>query len=139
MKKQWIFGSIIALLLGFLSFMVFDSAPPYEWDGGEVHPDPAPDGAQISVCWKLRINRICPGTIQRQIIDSRAEVHNYDPVLAAAKEDVSAHFCVTFALPLGLPRGPAKYRVHAAYACNPLQYVWPIRVTTPEITFTLGD
>lgn len=120
-------------------YWVLDNAPPYAWESGEVVPDPAPDGSQVSVHWRLKIARICPGVIQRQIIDAREEVHNYDPVLAAAREDVNPEFWVTFKLPLGLPLGISKYRVHASYACNPLQRWWPIRVTTPEIPFTLGD
>lgn len=127
------------LLVGLPMFWALDNAPPYAWKNGEVVPDPAPDGSQISVHWTLQINRICPGLIQRQIIDARDEVHNYDPVPAADREDVSPEFWVTFKLPLGLPRGSAKYRVHATYACNPLQRFWPIHVTTPEIAFTLGD
>ncbi len=114
-----------------------DNQPPYSWHGATVHPDPAPEGAQISVCWKMVVNRICPGLIQRQIIDAHGEVHNYDPVSAVSAEDVRDPFCVTFRLPLGLPPGPSRYRAHAAYYCNPLQYVWPLRVATPEVSFTL--
>lgn len=119
-------------------FWLLDNAPPYAWEAGEVIPDPALDGSQISVHWRMKIARVCPGVIQRQIIDAREEVHNYDPVLAAAPEDVSREFWVTFQLPKGLPRGVSRYRVHASYACNPLQHWWPLRVTTPELSFTLG-
>jgi hypothetical protein len=127
------------LLVGLPMFWALDNSPPYSYDAGEVVPDPAPDGAQVSVHWRLEIHRICPGIIQRQIVDARDEIHNYDPVLAASPEDVSPEFWATFKLPLGLPAGPARYRVHASYSCNPLQRWWPLHVTTPEIRFTLGD
>lgn len=118
-----------------ITSMLFDDHPPYSWDEGYVYPDPAPDGAQINVCWHLRVFRVCPGVIQRQLIDSHGEIHNYDPVLAARAEDVKTPFCVTFKLPLGMPKGLTKYRVHAAYSCNPLQVYYPIKVTTPELSF----
>lgn len=135
--KFWIFGANLLLAGGALGYLLTDNELPYEWTSGTVHPNPAVDGAQVTVCWKLKIRRFCPGTIQRQIIDARDEVHNYDPVPAADKIDVADPFCVTFKLPLGLPAGETRYRVHAAYNCNAIQHFYPIRGTTPEIPFTL--
>lgn len=136
--SKTIIACIVALFVAWFCWMAFDNTAPYAWEGGEVHPDPAPDGAQVSIHWKMRINRVCPGIIQRQIIDAREVIHNYDPVPAASGRDVSTDFWVTFKLPMGMPPGPSKYRVHASYYCNPLQFIWPLHITTPEIVFTLG-
>lgn len=138
MKRQWIIGAVLAIWLFPLSYMFFDNEYPYTWRGGEIVPDPAPDGAQVSAHWHMVINRICPGTVQRQIIDSQGVIHNYDPVAAASGFAVKDDFWVTFKLPINMPPGPAKYRVHGTYYCNPLQYIWPLHVTTPEISFTMA-
>lgn len=138
-KIFWVIGLNLAIVFGTFAYLLADNQLPYEWESGYVKPNPAPNGSQISVCWKLRIKRFCPGTIQRQIIDSRDEVHNYDPILAADEVDVGDPFCVTFKLPAGLSPGIDRYRVHATYYCNPLQYVWPLRATTPEIPFSTYD
>lgn len=135
----WIVGASLTISFGTFSYLMADNEPPYEWKGGWVRPDPAPIGAQVTVCWKIRIKRFCPGLIYRQIIDSREIIHNYDPVPAAAQEDVLDPFCVTFKLPLDLPPGSAIYRVHADYYCNPIQHFWPIKVTTPELKFNLEE
>lgn len=139
MKRFWMGGISLMLLLGAFAYMAADNQPPYGWETGEVIPDPAPDGATVSIHWRFKVHRVCPGIVQRQIIDAQDVVHNYDPVPAASVRDVTPDFWVTFTLPTGLPPGPSKYRVHAEYYCNPLQYIWPIHVTTPEIIFTLEN
>lgn len=116
-------------------YMAMDTQQPYEWLSGEIVPDPANDGAQINVHWRIKIIRHCPGIIQRQIIDSREVIHNYDPVPATAPRDVSTDFWVTFKLPENLPAGPSRYRIHAEYTCNILQHVWPIHAETVEVPF----
>lgn len=135
----WIVGINLFFVFGLFSFWISDNQPPYDWADGWVKPNPAYDGSQVNVCWKLRIKRFCPGMIQRQIVDAREEVHNYDPVPAADKVDVYDPFCVTFRLPKGLPQGLARYRVHATYSCNPLQFIWPLRANTPELPFTIEN
>ena len=139
MRIEWVVGGVLALVLFPLGYMAADNVLPYDWKGGEVVPDPAPDGAQVSVHWNMTVNRTCPGMVQRQVIDAHDIIHNYDPVLAASGFAVKPDFWVTFQLPINMPPGPARYRVHAEYYCNPLQYIWPLRVTTPEIMFTLGN
>lgn len=128
------------LFVGLPGFYAFDNEPPYTYLDGTVFPDPAPEASQITVHWKLKVNRICPGAVQRQLIDSHGLAHSYDATPAAIAGSVRDGYLLrTFLLPQNMPRGLTKYRANVCYVCNPLQVFFPLCRTTPEISFTLGN
>ncbi len=127
------------LFVGLPGYFAFDNEPPYTYLDGEVFPDPAPEASQVTVRWTLKVNRICPGAVQRQLIDSRGIAHTYDAAPAATAASVrDGYLFRTFMLPQNMPTGATRYRANVCFACNPLQFFYPLCKTTPELTFTLG-
>ena len=121
------------------TYMAFDNEMPYTYLDGVIIPDHAPDGAQVTVDWRIKVNRLCRGAVQRVIVDARGVAHTYDATPAALSVDPKAeHLLRTFTLPLGMPEGETKYRANVCYICNPLQVFWPLCLTTPEIRFHIG-
>lgn len=127
-----------------LSYMIGDNAPPYEYDVGNsfVIPSHTLAGRQMMVHWKLsRVNRICPGSITRYIVDQETNVRiSYDPTAAARTiEAADSSLDRTFFLPPGISPGKKWYYADAEFACNPLQHFFPLRVRTPRLSFEVVD
>lgn len=126
-----------------LFYMAVDRHPPYDYIRGEVLPPDPVVGGQISVHWRVRVNRYCPGWVERYITDRRGYIwHNIGtpvkdirPVAPGQKSDIIN----TFDLPRQLGQGPATYQARACYSCNPLQEWarWPICVDTPKVLFEI--
>lgn len=135
-KMKIILAVLVIGTVAPVTFMALDNKWPYEYHGGELHPDPAKPGDEASVFWRVKINRVCLGYISRQIIDSRGYVHTADPVPALG--NVATNFWVTFRLPSFAAKGPATYRAHGTYWCNPLQRLFPLKTVTPDVKFTIG-
>ena len=142
MKRFWIAGVGIACVTGWLAFMAADNQPPYEYDAANSYivPSIANDGDQLTVRWKIKVNRICPGSNSRVLFDRQTGVvlASYDPTPAAVSASIKdGYLNRTFLLPRGaLPSGEIGYRATVCYQCNLLQkFVKPLCVTTPELTF----
>lgn len=133
-------AAIAALVfVGLPGYFAFDNEPPYVYLDGEVFPDPAPEASQVTVRWKIKVNRMCPGAVQRQLIDSRGLTHTYDAAPAAESGSIKDGYLLrTFTLPQNMPTGITKYRANVCFSCNPLQVFFPMCRTTPDLTFTLG-
>ena len=131
------------LVIAPVSYMTFDTTPPYEYDaaGSYIVPRLTQAGHQITVHWRLRrVNRICPGTITRTIVDAVTGVRTtYDPVPAAGVIELAdEELDRTFLLPQGIASGRKLYYSDGAYGCNPLQRYWsPLRVRTPTLEFEI--
>jgi len=122
--------------------MAADNQPPYEYDAANSYivPSIANDGDQLTVRWKIKVNRICPGSNSRVLFDRQTGVvlASYDPTPAAVSASIKdGYLNRTFLLPRGaLPSGEIGYRATVCYQCNLLQkFVKPLCVTTPELTF----
>lgn len=135
----------LGLVFGACAFMYLDTVPPYEFDVSQSYivPDPAEDGQQITVNWKVKENRICPGVNYRTLIDpkTRAVVATYDPVAALTRmegEDLSGGYLRrTFLLPAGPLPAEMDYRARTCFSCNPLQRLYPFCVQTPLLRFRI--
>lgn len=122
------------------AYLLADRIQPYEYLSGEVLPPDPKMGGQVSVHWRVKVNRFCHGWVQRNITDQRGYVwHNAGtPVkdLYWVKPGDLADIVNTFELPRQLGAGPTTYQAHVEYRCNWLQkLVWPIRVATPVLHF----
>jgi hypothetical protein len=144
LRWQIVIGLWLATIFGGGAFMFADNTPPYEYDAEQSYivPSTAHDGEQITVMWKLKkINRICPGSNHRVLFDPKTRVilASYDPTPAAVSESIiDGYLNRTFLLPRGaLPEGAIGYRANVCYVCNPLQRLFPLCVTTPELFFRL--
>jgi hypothetical protein len=138
------------LVIAPLTYMLADNQPPYEYLTGRSYLTPlvAKQGSQMTVHWELRVNRYCPGVVSRTIIDEKTGVRiSYDPVLVIAEPGVSLQFGPdrvmllnrSFTLPLTIDPGPKLYRAYIEFHCNPLQFIWPLRVKTPDLEFVVPD
>lgn len=124
---------------GWIGWMLLDRQTPYVYFAEEsyVTPDPAPDGGRVTVDWKLRINRLCPGSSLRTLADADTgrTVVTYDatPIIQAVQ--ISDERLVrTFVLPRGLPP-LVSYRSTICFRCNALQAFFPLCQSTPTLTF----
>lgn len=137
-------GAYIGVLLG-------DRLPPYEHDYGTITPANPTEGDQVTVEWTMRkVNRICPGWVQRQIYDKDGSlVCNYDTQPAIRREQLYSQqdsatpdrLSRSFTLCSRATAGPAKYRAYTCYQCNPLQVAVPylsICQYTPDVHFMIG-
>lgn len=120
-------------------WMLLDRTPPYTGHQGEVVPAEPRAGEWMTVAWTVKVNRVCPGTIQREVVDAKRVVWNYDVQPAIRREQLTDENRLhrSFILPTGASPGPARYRARTCYRCNPLQAWWPICSWTPEIPFTI--
>lgn len=141
MKLYLTYLVLIGIILGALAFMSADTTPPYEYDVAEsyVIPEQTQAGHQLTVHWKIKVNRICPGTIVRTIVDTKTGIRvSYDPTPAAnTLETVDHELNRTFMLPTGIPPGAKWYYSDGDYACNLLQRFYPLHVRTPRLPFTV--
>jgi len=136
------FIGVIASVAFWFAWMLTDNEPPYVYDAEQSYmfPDPAPQGAMITVDWKLKeVKRTCPGTLQRYFrnMATRRIVATLDttPVsraIHAGDNDLPR----SFVLPPNLPP-IVGYSAEICFECNPLQQIprLALCVMTPEITF----
>lgn len=123
-----------------LGVMYLDTQRPLVYDVSEsfIVPDPAPQGAMVTINWKIaKVNRICPGTIQRSFVDKATGqvVATLDttPVSRATREG-DDHLPRSFQLPPDLP-AVVGYSGNVCFQCNVLQHLFPLCIKTPEIVF----
>jgi hypothetical protein len=142
--------SVIAAFVSIAIFapalwMLLDRAPPYIVTGGKIEPENPAPGSQISVLWEVKSVRSCPASprqsVTRTIVDSKNVRHDYAPVEALYGKGTQGHPEIkrTVELPASIPPGPARYSSIACYACNPLQQLWPVCITMPEILFEVME
>lgn len=146
MKFLWATGTTIAVLLGWLAFMMADNQPPYEYDvaNSYVVPSPAFEGQQITVWWRIsKVNRYCPGVGHRILFDPKTRVvlADYDPSPTAEPGSVKEGYLPkTFLLPAKFSPPPeVGYRQTGCYGCNVYQqFVRPLCVNTPDLIFRVS-
>lgn len=134
----WLF--VLTSFGAWLGVMYLDTQVPYDYDLTQslIVPDPAPQGAMVTVKWKIgQIHRICPGTIQRFFTDkvTGETVASLDttPVFRGIQQG-DDHLPRSFQLPPDLPY-VVGYSGIACFQCNVLQHLFPLCIRTPEIVF----
>lgn len=162
LKRNAIGAFIVAPIVTFLTWELMDrTPPPYIRESGEIITGSPKDcglslddtvpaeiisGTCIAAKWKITPIRNCPASeefnVSRFIIDSKEGKH----VLPSVSSEYGRRHslgvgAITRYFPLsGLyPEGPARYSAPASFACNFMQYAWPIIVNDPEyIEFYIG-
>lgn len=143
MKIVVLLSAIISMVVvAPMMYMIADTLPPYEYDVDKsyVVPEKTLSGRQMLVHWEFkRVNRVCAGTITRYIVDQQTGARiSYDPYPAANEVEASKLFLDrTFFLPPEIAPGPKWYYADGDFACNPLQYFYPMRVRTPRLPFVV--
>lgn len=132
---------ILALVLGPVTYWAFDNQRPYIFDGSESYiiPNEATGNDQMIVAWKVKVVRQCEGLVRRELFDPRTQVilSIYDPQQAQINSMPigEGYYNRTFLLPKMIQTGKIGYRVRAEYYCNPLQRIWPLKYSTPDLFF----
>ena len=149
--------AVIAIALaGPLTWMMLDREPPYISESGRITaappdrcglPDKTPVGLMAGGCaaidWKIKAIRNCKPASQfnvtRVIVDQQGQHVLPKATSIYSLEEYPKELTRYFPLPTTLAVGPASYRSTALYACNPLQYFFPIVVDRPDVLFTVGE
>lgn len=124
--------------------MWLDVQKPYDYDGpnSRIFPDPAQQGSMVTADWALsKVHRICPGQVQRFFTDADTgkivATMNTTEIARAVKVGDN-RIPRAFELPPGLPPR-VGYFAEVNFQCNLLHYLFPLRVTTPVITFRMAN
>lgn len=136
-RALWLLGC--AALGSWLAVMYLDDQPPYEYDvkGTTVTPDPAPQGALVTVNWALKgVHRNCPGTVQRSFrnLETGEVVSTLDTTpMSRSVRMGDRNLPRSFELPPNLPP-IVGYSAQICAECNTLHRFFPLCFQTPEIT-----
>jgi hypothetical protein len=137
-RAFWFLG--MASLGAWLAVMSLDDQPPYVYNANQsfIIPDPAPQGAMVTVEWALTtVRRECPGSVQRTFRDLDTgrivTVLDTTPMSRSVRQG-DKRLPRSFELPPDLP-ARVGYSAKVCAQCNLLQHVFPMCFNTPEITF----
>lgn len=132
-----------------IAVWAWDLDPPYEYEGGEISPNPAQLGARMLVTWHVKFKRhgdLCPGSVTRTLFNGKTgkAVAIYDPTPSAVSplKLGDSELPKTFLLPDDLNGADEiRYSAQICYRCNPLQYIFTNRlcVTTPSLNFRIKN
>ena len=138
---------VAILFMGPFVYMLIDREPPYIRKDGRVIPEEPYPGDEIEISWDIQTIRVCnpssPRNVTREIVDKTGAIWSYDYFPSvygreSAKGDPNQLNRVFTLHPSTAP-GLATYRSSACFACNMLQYAWPVCVNRPDIKFTVRD
>lgn len=133
---------LFATLLVPVTYWALDNQRPYDFYGppeSYIIPNEATGNDQMIVSWKVKANRQCDGSIRRELFDPRTKVvlavYDPQPIDRHAMPEQDGYFNSVFLLPRMIQTGRIGYRSHREYWCNPLQRIWPLKYTTPDLFF----
>jgi hypothetical protein len=129
----------IALVVGHFAT---DRQHPYDFivEESYVEPPTGERGHKMTINWRVKEHRLCPGTIERQLVDPATGVliAVYDPAPADTVGSEGGWLRKSFMVPKDIQSGTLAYQSKLTYQCNWLQKLVPflaIRYTTPRISF----
>lgn len=143
--RRTVTGFVIGVLfVGPLTFMLADREPPFYRDAldSKIVPDRVHVDQEFEVHWSLVLvngRRCVPvGLVQRMIIDSTGKINSFEPVPSIADAANQRGTLVRqLRMPMGVSPGPARYHAESCFACNIVQYIWPVCIRHPDISFTI--
>lgn len=130
----------MAALGAWVGVMALDNVPPYDYVSGIISPDPARQGGRVVLTWQIKTHRLCPGSVQRTLIDNATGkvVAQYDPTPASLTVSLNdTELKKSFLLPDDLPN-ELRYEAVVSFRCNPLQALFPIKVYVPTVIFHIN-
>lgn len=145
MRTGWI-GRIIEILFytaamgAFAIFMAwsFEGAGPRETASLFVSPTEVPQGGELTVEVKAKVEKDCRVTIERAVIDVEGTVRPSVPIESFEEAGTAALIATSF-VPSAATPGPAFYRVILRWQCNPLQEFWPRIEQLPDLPFLITE
>ncbi len=134
-----IFPTTIALVVGHFAT---DRQHPYDFfvEESYVEPPTGSRGQEMTINWKVKEHRVCPGIVERQLVDPKTDVliAVYDPAPTDTRGAEDGWLRKTFRVPKDIQAGTLAYQAKLTYHCNWLQKLMPaiaIRYTIPRLTF----
>lgn len=97
---------------------------------GETLPSVAP-GETLHMRFQATINKECPGTVIRTILDSSGRPFNF---VEEPRPELEA-YPIDLIVPLGTFPGPAQYFARVRWRCNWVQEWFPKEVRQPPLDF----
>lgn len=132
---------LLAASLGLPVYMILlDRKPPYSEFSVLVNtPDVVPGGTLRFTLFG-RVNRHCWGIVHREIIDSQGKIHAIIPVAPLLAPLKGSEYALEreLQIPSSMSWGPAIYHGYPSYQCNPLQWIWPIKIPTTTLRFNVA-
>lgn len=130
-----------------LLWFAMDREPPYVRLSGEIIPANPKQLEWVKVRWTLRVSKVCrpsnPLNITRKIINRQnGKITELAPVqgvfgaeggISITRETLTR----PFQIPETTEPGDSTYQSTACFACNPVQALWPICISTPNVDFTV--
>lgn len=137
---------LMSVVSAAVAFMLADTEAPYTYHGDKsfILPEFAEGGDQMTVYWRVTINRRCDGFTQRVLFDPRTGVilSTYDAAPMVPKANIvrevdgdGPYLVRTFLLPQVIQKGKIGYRSAVCYSCNPLRRWVPVCIFTPDLFF----
>lgn len=116
--------------------MTFERAPVTKWTKRDVlNPNSTvPPGEDLKIRIEATINKECPGTVIRQIIDSKDRLFTF---AEEPRQELDA-YTVELNVPLGATAGPAKYTARIRWRCNWVQEWWPKEIRQAPLDFIIA-
>ena len=135
---QHLTGAFIALfIVGPILYLALDREPPWVRLRGEVIEE-VHAGGTLQIKWYTTpLQRVCPGTLQVEIISGRLIWPVLQRPVGANKLGTTEYTPAPWPVFSDIPPGPAIYRVSSFWYCNWLQELtgWSIVQVGPEIPF----
>jgi hypothetical protein len=136
----FIITGIVAAVLG---VWAADRDPPYILQNGVAAPSPAVPGGPLYITSDVIVYRSgCYGVFQRTMLDSGGFPWAFPPTptqfndLPPGKYRVATP--IRYILPVAIASGEACSSTETTFYCNPLHKLWPIKVHTACVKFTVA-
>jgi len=130
---------IAVCVVGPISFIAFDRAPPFELAGGHTIPPELMAGKPYQFGWNIipKRARDCDGTVYWRIIDSQGTIWATPPAPSLFATFIGSEPRRVVGreriMPSGIPPGPVTLKSSMEFICNWTQKHWPIRVDFPDV------
>ena len=137
---HFVFGLVAGFVALCFWWVVLDRDVPVELISGTIEPNPVVPGGTVKIRMRFKEHRICPGNIERRIIDNSGEVHTYVGTNTIYVTETPADEVTIdreFAIPSSIHPGVWSYAPNIEWYCN-LGQRWfnaPIRVNQKGIQF----
>lgn len=145
MKAAIISSALVSIfIVAPVFYLLADNEPPYVYDleHSYIIPTQVHSTHQAVAHWSVsRVNRVCRGITVSTVVDDVTKIKTFydaQPAIIVDPADSDKFGKVLerpFWLAPGILPGPKIYKGESYYACNILQNLWPLHVSTPPLPF----
>jgi len=122
-----------------VTYWASDREPPFVRGTGYIIPQAVSPEGEFEVHWEGKRVKDCGGVVHRFIRDSKGDLWALPSSTVRYSKITENGVPLNSAkIPRGIACGPAEYVADALHVCNITHRIWPIRVNTPTIKFTIA-